>query len=159
MLLPEQKKRRCWCSSCRCRRNSLEELHLKPYSACVEFILPPLYPFHHLKPEVFVLLGFRKCLAYFVRQPQRNFFLWNFIYCLRSVEFVEFELDFVLHELSQQQNVSFLFLFWNIWLTVAPLSKSLAYYIIIIFSPSRLYFSSPSSFLQKAWIFAKNSMC
>lgn len=61
------------------------------------------------------------------------FFLWNFIYCLRSVEFVEFELDFVLHELSQQQNVSFLFLFWNIWLTVAPLSKSLAYYIIIIF--------------------------
>lgn len=56
------------------------------------------------------MLGFRKCLAYFVRQPQRNFFLWNFIYCLRSVEFVEFELDFVLHELSQQQNVSFFFL-------------------------------------------------
>lgn len=110
---------------------------------------PHLYPFYHLKPEVCVLLGFRKCLAYFVRQPQRNFFLWNFIYCLRSVEFVEFELDFVLHELSQQQNVS-CFSYSEIYDLLLRLYQSHWLIILLLFfCPSRLYFSSPSSFCRR----------
>lgn len=119
-------------------------------------LFSPPYPFHHLKPEVFVLLGFRKCLAYFVRQPQRNLFLSGILFIVLG-QLSSLNLNWILFFMNWANSKTFRFFSYSeIYDLLLRLYQSHWLIILLLFFPlstlflvAVLLFAEGVNFCQK----------